>query len=223
MKPSPQKTKPSSEVDLSDEKVKEIINTAKTKTTVNTSYIKSNLINIESSNKDLEKTLQAKEQLPEIAKIPDISELPDIKSIREAEVKMPEIKNKKFITDDDIYSDDLLFASQLNDLVPPVPLTEEQVKAGLIDKIFYKESYKRKIIKKVFNRNEELFKNTVSKILDSETWKQASDFIADYYDTSKTDYFSDEAVRFVDLLEAYFKDKTENKTENEYKRTGIAN
>jgi|GEM_PF-1347117 len=219
MKPGTQKSRTKSDEGLSEEKVKEIVNNAKTNL-VNTTYIKTNLINKEASNKDLEKTLQAKEKLPEIATLPDVSKLPDIKSIREAEIKMPDLKDKKVITDDEIYSDDLLFASQLNDLVPPVPLTDEEVKAKLIDKIFYKESYKKKIIKKIFDKNEILFKSKVSRILDFENWKQASEFVANYYDNSKIDYFSDEAVKFVDLLEAHFKEKAGNNIENTYKRTG---
>ena len=219
MKPGTQKSKSKANEDLSEEKVKEIVSNAKT-SLINTTYIKTNLINRESSNKDLEKTLQAQEKLPEIASLPDVSKLPDIKSIREAEVKMPGIKDKKVISDDEIYSDDLLFASQLNDLVPPVPLTDEEVKAKLIDKIFYKDSYKKNIIKKIFNKNAVLFQNTVSIILDFETWKQASGYIANYYDNSKIDYFSDEAVKFVDLLDVHFKNKAENSIENTYKRTG---
>ena len=94
----------------------------------------------------LKKHYSPRKKLPEIAKLPDTSELPDIKSIREAEVKMPDITDKK-IVDDEIYSDDLLFASQINDLIPPIPLTDEEIKAKLIDKIFLKKKTEKKLSK----------------------------------------------------------------------------
>ena len=221
MNPSKKKSsKISPEEDLSDEKVKDIVTKAKTDL-VNTNIIKTNIINKESSNEDVEKTLQPKEELPDIAKIPDTSKLPDITPIREAEVKMPDITDKKVI-DDEIYSDDLLLASQINDLIPPIPLTDEEMKEKVINKIFHKERDRKKIIKKLFNKDEHLFKNTLSAILDKENWIQASDFIANFYDSLKIDYYSYEAVKFVDLLDLYFKDKIESSTEEMYQKTGNA-
>ncbi len=46
--------------------------------------------------------------------------------------------------------------------------------------------------------------------------------MAELYDSLKIDYYSYEAVKFVDLLEAYFKDKAESITEDKYKKTGNA-
>ncbi len=64
---------------------------------------------------------------------------------------MPDITGKK-IVDDEIYSDDLLFASQINDLIPPIPQTDEEIKAKLIDKIFSREKTGKKLLKSFLTR-----------------------------------------------------------------------
>lgn len=172
---------------VSDDQIKDIISKAKTR-----------LINKESLNKEVEKILLPLEQLPE--ELPDIS----IEIIRERESKNPEIKKSRLIVSEEIYSDDLMFAAQFNELTLPVEPTDEEKKTGLLDDLFCEKTYRKKILKVIFNRDEAGFRNTVSAILEKRNWIEASGMIEECFNKFKVNYFSEEAVKFVDILHNHF-------------------
>ncbi len=188
MNPETQKLpKRSVDEDVSEEKVNRIISEAK-----------SLLINRETSILDVEKVLQAEEKLP--LEIPEIN----IRLIRENESKLPEIEKRKLIIDEDIYSDDLMFVSQFKDLVPPVQLTEEEKHQKLFDDLFCETSYRKRILKTIFSKDEKLFFDSAKVILREENWEKAAGVIEDIFNKQKVDYFSEEAVKFVDIFHSHF-------------------
>lgn len=179
------KAKP--DVGVSDEEIKEIVIKAKT-----------GLIDKESSNKEVEKILQAEEELPG-----EIGEL-NIEIIREQESKLPELEKSRLIVDEEIYSDDLMFVSQFNSLSLPVQITEDELKQKKINDLFCEETYKKKIIKNIFNKDENMFKDSVNNVLSKGSWPEASSLIEELFNKRKVDYFSEEAVKFVDILQSHF-------------------
>lgn len=176
-----------SDVEMSDSQVKEIINKAKT-----------NLISKEASNKDVESILEPSEKLP------DEEKLPDVKKLRQSKTKMPELEDKTLAIEEEIYSNDLLFASQFSSIVPEPAPTQTDVSEKLLDELFCEESYKKKIIKRVFHRNELSFKTSVFKILGAADWNEAIPLIEEVFKNNRTDIYSEEAVKFVDILQNHF-------------------
>jgi hypothetical protein len=85
-----------------------------------------------------------------------------------------------------------------------VPETPEQRKQKIQDELFCEPNYRKKILKKLFRRNEREFNDFVFQLFDITTWESASDFIDDYFAKNKIDYLSEEAVKFVDIMENYF-------------------
>ncbi len=188
MNPETQKApKQTQDTDVSEEKVNRIISEAK-----------SLLINKDASNQEVEKVLQAKEQIP--LDIPEIN----IRLIRENESMMPEIEKRKLIIDEDIYSNDLMFVSQFKDLVPPVQLTEEQKLQNKFDDLFCEVTYRKKIQRSIFSKDQKLFLESVKSVLNEKNWLDASNVIEDIFNKQKVDYFSEEAVKFVDILHNHF-------------------
>jgi len=185
------------DVGVSDDQIKDIISKAKTR-----------LINKESLNKEVEKILLPLEQMPE--EFPDIN----IDIIRERESKIPEIKKNRLIISEEIYSDDLMFAAQFNNLSLPIQLTEEEKKVRLIDELFCEKTYKKKILKVIFNKDENKLKDSVSSILEKRNWIEASDLIEEYFNKFKVNYFSEEAVKFVDILHNHFAKETKGTKES---------
>jgi hypothetical protein len=173
--------------EISEEKVKRIISEAK-----------SLLINRETSILEVEKVLQAEEKLP--LEIPEIN----IRLIRENESKIPEIEKRRLIIDEDIYSDDLMFVSQFKDLVPPVQLTEEEKHQKLLDDLFCETTFRKRILKTVFSKDEKLFSESARLILSEKNWEKAASVIEEIFNKQKVDYFSEEAVKFVDIFHNHF-------------------
>jgi hypothetical protein len=128
----------------------------------------------------------------------------DISDLKSEPANNVELLDKKIEMDEKIYSDDLKFQSQLRDAIPDEPVTAEEAKLRRLNEIFCEETFRKRIIKKLFNRNEKKFISTVSSILEFPTWKEASGFIGDYFDRNKIKYFSEESVKFVDLIENHY-------------------
>lgn len=176
-----------SDVGMSESQVKEIVSKAKT-----------NLISKESSNKDVASILEPSE------KAPDEEKLPDVKKLRQSETKMPELDDKTLVIEEEIYSNDLLFASQFSSIIPePAPSETEVMERILID-LFCEVSYRKKIIKRIFHRNESSFRSSAAKILGVEEWTDAIPLIEEVFRNNKVDIYSEEAVKFVDLLQSHF-------------------
>ncbi len=179
--------KEAAEDGITEEQIKQIISKAKTE-----------FINKENADKEIERILKADEPLDE--DIPVIN----IRLIREQEAKLPEVEKSRLIIDDEIYSDDLLFASQFNEITPPQQVTDEEKRKRLIEDLFCESSYRKKIIKKIFDKNEETFRENVNHILDKSTWDDAVLFIDTLYRDRKVNFYSDAAVKFVDIFQNHF-------------------
>ncbi len=179
--------KAESETGVSDEQIKEIVQKAKT-----------DLINKERADKEIEKILKPDETQNE-----DIPEI-NIRLIREQEAKLPDSEKSRLIIDDDIYSNDLLFASQFNDITPPALVTDEEKRKRLIEDLFCEASYRKKIIKKIFDKNETDFTKTVNELLDKKSWDDAVIYIEDLFKNKKVNFYSEPAVKFVDIFQSHF-------------------
>lgn len=184
-----------SDVGVSDKFIKEIVSKAKT-----------DLINKENANREVEKILRPEHDL--ITEIPEIN----ISIIREQESKLPEIEKSRLVIDEEIYSDDLMFASQFNDLTPPVQLSEEEKRKRIIEDLFCEESYKKRIIRHIFKKDVFMFDHTVRGLLQKANWSEAVVEIEELFAKNKVDYYSEEAVKFVDIIQShYVKDFFETK------------
>lgn len=183
--------------DASDEKVKEIITKAK-----------SELINKESLNREVEKILQPDEKVPQEIKPVNVSE------IREQSSKLPDIDKKRLVIDENIYSGDLVFASQFNDLTPPAQVTDEEKREKLINDLFCEETFRKKIIKKIFNNRELSFRVFADEILKNEKWPDAAAMLEKYFNEKKIDYYTPEAVKFVDILHSHYVSDLDSKDNN---------
>ena len=179
--------KEAAEDGITEEQIKQIISKAKTE-----------FINKENADKEIERILKADEPLDE--DIPVIN----IRLIREQEAKLPEVEKSRLIIDDEIYSDDLLFASQFNEITPPQQVTDEEKRKRLIEDLFCESSYRKKIIKKIFDKDEERFRENVNHILDKSNWDDAVLFIDTLYRDRKVNFYTDAAVKFVDIFQNHF-------------------
>jgi hypothetical protein len=160
------------------------------------------LLNSELSDKDIEQTLHNPD--PELKTGEQKNIIKDIADLKTSSTEKVELLDKKVILDENIYSDALLFESQLNETVKPEPRTEGEIRIKRLNDIFCEETYRKKIIKKIFKKDETIFKGVVLKILEAPTWKEASDLIGEYFDNNRINYYSPEAVKFVDLIENHY-------------------
>lgn len=166
---------------------------------------KTNLISTEASNKDIKIALETGENIPKPEEIIDTENLPEIKTIRKSELVPEEMIDEK--SGDELYSEELILESKLNEAVSSLPETKEEKSEKLFNELFCELSYRRKILKKIFNKDENTFKELVKDILESGSWQAASKKIDEYFTNNNTDYFSEEAVKFVDILQYYFTDR----------------
>lgn len=163
-----------------------------------------------------------KEEIPQHeSKILEPEEIPgeilavNVDELRKQEAELPNSGKNKIVISEDIYSDDLIFASRFTDLTPPVQLTDKEIRGRLIEDLFCEASYRKKIIKHIFDKNESGFTAEVNKILDSKNWGEAVAAIEDMFTRLRVDYFSREAVKFVDVMQGHFvKEKYAGITEN---------
>lgn len=200
-----------SDVDLSEDKVKEIVTKAKEKQEEEVKQrekelatpiliSEEQLISVEQADNDVGRILNAEEMMP-----PDIPEI-NIKIIREHEAEIPEIEKSRLVIDEEIYSDDLIFASEFSDanMTPPYQVSELEIRRKLIDDLFCEQSYRKKIIRNIFKKNEEGFFEHVNKLLDFKSWQEASGAIEALFKKNKVKYYSEEAVKFVDIMDSHF-------------------
>ena len=177
-----------------EERVKEILEKAKT-----------DLLNKDSSEKEIQKTTVNEETGRE----ENVSELRN-----ENELIIPaDLKEKKLEFEEKIYSDDLEFAARLQEAITPIEKTKEEIDEKKLNDVFCEQTFKKKIIKKIFNKDEESFKNTTIKILNSPDWKSAALLIEELFDQNEVNFYSETAVKYVDIIENYFSNgnQTENK------------
>jgi hypothetical protein len=180
--------KQKSDVSGKEQEVKAMLDKAKT------------TISHEKLGKEVEKMLRAE------GEIPDEDLNINIKLIREQET--PKLDTPKLVTGGDIYSDDLVFASKISEMNLHEPPTEEDKRETLIKELFCEETYRRKIIKKIFNRSENYFKENVNMILNNSGWNEAAQAIEELYNKNHVDYLSEEAIKFVDIMQSHFAKNT---------------
>ena len=186
--------KDSGDNSISDEEIKKIVSKAKT-----------DFINKENADKEIEKILKADEPLEE-----DITRL-NITLIREQEAQVPATEKSTLIIDDDIYSDDLLFASKFSSIKPPSEPDSKEKRKQLIQDLFCEASYRKKIIRKIFSKDEDEFTDKVNLILNKKSWDEAATEIDALFSSRKIDFYSDAAVKFVDIFQNHFiKDSSVN-------------
>ncbi|MBN8584705.1 MAG: hypothetical protein J0M37_06365 [Ignavibacteria bacterium] len=195
MDPEVKKTqKDTGDNSISDEEIKKIVSKAKT-----------DFINKENADKEIEKILKADEPLEE-----DITRL-NITLIREQEAQLPAAEKNTIIIDDEIYSDDLLFASKFSTIKPPAEPDNKEKRKRLIEDLFCETSYRKKIIRKIFSKDEDEFTEKVNLILNKNNWDEAVTEIEALFSSRKIDFYSDAAVKFVDIFQNHFiKDSSVN-------------
>lgn len=173
--------------------------------------IKSDLLITELSDKEIEKS---KQKVPEPGE-PEHKAQPitdaEIKNIKDAEFLKGERRINEPIIDQDIYSEKLVFSTGLQESLSSVEETmskespagdEKNVK--IINELFCEETFRSRVIKKIFKRDIKAFIDTLKEILDLPTWEEASARIEKLFNKNKVNYYSDEAIKFVDILQGYF-------------------
>lgn len=173
------------EEEIDENRVKQILEKAK-----------STLLNPDASLTDIKKTVGRDDEVQDIK----VTELK-----KEDELRIPdEVAEKKLVLDESIYSEDLEFEAAVSEAVPGISLSEEDTFEKDFRQIFSDEKKRKKIIKKIFNKNEIDFKENSLKILRSENWENAAKLIEEIFERNGVNFYSEEAVTFVDLLEAHF-------------------
>lgn len=183
-----------------------------------------NFITSAEVNEDVEKMLRAQQEMPKFIPVTSTADLhkqaaelrkqddelrkqEDEQRQKEEELPVPEKSKQeaeKVVVSDEIYSDDLVFAAQFNDMAPPKQITDEEKRTNLINDLFCEPSHKKKIIKNIFKKDEANFYSTVSIIIDKDTWDEAVDIIKEQFKTAKVKLYAPESIRFVDVLQEYF-------------------
>jgi len=111
-------------------------------------------------------------------------------------------------SDTRLYSDELMEASSATTMFvshgAEHPESPEEKKKKLLEDLFCEPQYRKQILKKLFRKDEKKFTEFVYKLLDINSWDSACDFIDDFFAKNKLDYLSEEAVKFVDIMEGYF-------------------
>jgi hypothetical protein len=180
-----------------NEKAKKIISDAKTA-----------LISAEASNRDIERALQADSIVPGQEDLMSRKNITEIKTIRESDAFPGEIKNRKIELGDELYSHNLILESQLGSTEISRALSENENDEKIFDELFCEQSFRRKILKKIFGGNENFFREFVYGLIRQGNWKKASMKIDEMFISKKINYFSEEAVKFVDIMQYYFTERT---------------
>jgi hypothetical protein len=176
-----------------DEKAKEIL--SKTKT---------HLIDTESSNKDIEKALTADEEIPASEKMMNTERTTQTRSSRKTKTGTDKLSTEKPMLGEEIYSEDLILQSQLGTEEPQKQVTEREEKEKNFNELFCEETFRRRILKKIFRKDENFFKDFVYSLTNEENWEDAAKKIDEMFSNKKINYFSNEAVKFVDVMQSYF-------------------
>lgn len=166
--------------------------------------LKTKPIVVDLSNKKSQQDEDVSEYIKDAQKNIDSDEgIKDTDSkIQTIEEEKPVVKTEKIISNKELYSEDLLVKSSDEALVNDND--EQQITTKLIEEIFCEETFKKKIIKRLFSKDESKFIEEVKTILESKTWTEASSEIENYFDENKIDFYSPEAIRFVDLLQNHY-------------------
>jgi hypothetical protein len=199
MKPKAQKSKVKASEEEIDEKAKEILSKAKTL-----------LIDTESSNSDIKKALTADETVPAPEEMMSGERTAPVKSLRKEESGSEETSTETKRLEDEIYSEDLILQSQLGKEETPKPLIDREKKEKIFNELFCEVTYRKKILKKIFRRDESFFKEFVYSLIDENNWEDAAKKTEEMFSNKNINYYSDEAVKFVDVMQFYFTKDSES-------------
>ena len=198
MKPKPRKTKvKASEAEI-DEKAKEILLKAKT-----------HLIDAESSDRDIKKALTAGETAP----TEEMMSAEREEQSKKADTRTEELSMKQ-VLEDEIYSEDLILESQLGNEETPKPISDKEKNEKIFDELFCEETYRKKILKKIFRRDKGFFKEFVYDLLKETSWDNAARKIDEMFSNRNIKYYSNEAVKFVDIMQSYYMRNPESENNN---------
>ena len=78
------------------------------------------------------------------------------------------------------------------------------MRENLINNLFCEETYRKKIIRKLFSKEENRFKTFIASVLQQNNWNDAVSIVEEFFNKRKINYYSEEAVKFVDILHSYF-------------------
>lgn len=171
------------------------------------------LIVEQSSDKDIEIAGQAEIKNEASIQESDYKSVSGPGTIKESGLSEDEMPDVKTITGSENYPDEIIPVYP-EDAAEKRQLSPEEIRAGIIDTLFCEETYRRKIIRKIFRRDENKFREAVSLIIDVSNWKNASLLIAELFDKYGTDYLSEEAVKFVDIIQNYFSEREPQEERN---------
>jgi len=192
MKPKTRKKRVKASDKEIDEKAKEILSKART-----------NLMNTESSNRDIEKALTAYEELPASEEMMN-SEITAQARSSTAKILTGDLSSEKPMLGEEIYSEDLILQSQLGTEESQKQITEIEGKEKVFNKLFIEETFRKKILKTIFKKDENFFKEFVYSLLSEENWEDAARKIDEMFSNKRINYLSDEAVKFVDIMQNHF-------------------
>ena len=105
---------------------------------------------------------------------------------------------------EEIYSEDLILQSQLEAEEPHRQISEIEGKEKVFNKLFIEETFRKKILKKIFKKDESFFKEFVYSLIDENSWEDATKKIDEMFSNRNVNYYTDEAVRFVDIMQNHF-------------------
>lgn len=193
IKPKPRKARVKASEKEIDKKAKEILSKAKNL-----------LMDNESSNREIEKALTADEEIPAPEEMIGSERTIPEKSMRKKEQESIERGIISSGFGDEIYSEDLILQSQLGKEEIPKPLSEREEKEKIFNELFCEETYRKKILKKIFRKDESFFKEFVYSLIEENRWEDATRKIDEMFSNKKVNYYSDEAVKFVDVMQYYF-------------------
>lgn len=101
--------------------------------------------------------------------------------------------------EDVLYSPELLQATEIQQIP-----TEPKEEMDIVEFLFPNQHRRKKIIKKVFKKEENNFRDFVKSVCNEKTWSDASIKIEDLYNKNKVNFLSTEAIKFVDRIQMHF-------------------
>lgn len=188
-------SKKNSSTDPEARMVKDIVTKAKSQSAGQDEKPKSISITI-SENTGIENLTGKAEEI-----IHEASSMSEVKEIIGKDLLNTSSIEDKSILKEEIYSEDLLFASSV---IEPVKTYKPKSTIDIVNDLFCEVTIRNKIIKKIFRKNESFFVEFSGMLIEKPNWSEASELIRQYFEKNRIDYYSKYAVKFVDLVENHF-------------------
>jgi hypothetical protein len=98
------------------------------------------------------------------------------------------------------------FKTLIAPLPPPLPKDDGEKKLKDLE-VFISEEDEKRIVKRLFNKNESLYRDAISVLNKKKTWREASAYIdEEVFQKLKVDEYTREAVLFTDIVFSRYKD-----------------